>query len=183
MEENMGSQRKKYLIDKKFQLRTTFSLIGFISVLFALLVLIAGINLLDVNDRIKNMIQINKAIADTISAPSPQISHDDYKNYILMQSSLDQNKKNLDNMINLNMTLILVIIGVVILQGIVLFYILIRQTHRIAGPIHVMTNYMRQIKEGKIPDNIRALRKNDFFKDTYEEFKEMIKYLKENNKK
>lgn len=178
----MASQRKKYLINKKFQLKTTFSLIGFVAVVFTLLIAIAGVNLLDVNKRIMNMVEINKAIADTIAAPSPQISKEEYSNYMLMQKTLDENKKNLDNMINFNMLLIIIIIGIVILQGAVLFYILIRQTHRIAGPMYVMTNYMKQIRDGKIPDSIRALRKKDFFQDSYQVFGEMIETLKKRQK-
>jgi nitrogen fixation/metabolism regulation signal transduction histidine kinase len=170
----MASQRKKYLIDRKFQLKTTFSLIGFVAVIFALLIAMAGVNLLDVNKRIMNMVEINKAIADTISAPSPQISKEEYASYMLLQTTLEENKKNVDSMINFNMLLIAIIIAVVILQSAVLFYILIRQTHRIAGPIYVMTNYMKQIRDGKIPESLRKLRKKDFFQDTYQVFGEMV---------
>jgi hypothetical protein len=178
----MASQRKKYLIDKKFQLKTTFSLIGFVAVVFALLIAMAGVNLLDVNKRIMNMVEINKAIADTISAPSPQISKEEYGSYIIMQKTLDDNKRNLDSMINFNMLLIIIIIGVVILQGAVLFFILIRQTHRIAGPMYVMTGYMKQIRDGKFPDKMRALRKKDFFQDSYQVFTEMVESLKKKQK-
>jgi nitrogen fixation/metabolism regulation signal transduction histidine kinase len=91
-----------------------------------------------------------------------------------LQTTLEENKKNVDSMINFNMLLIAIIIAVVILQSAVLFYILIRQTHRIAGPIYVMTNYMKQIRDGKIPESLRKLRKKDFFQDTYQVFGEMV---------
>ena len=179
----MSNMRKKYVVNKKFQLRTTFSVIGVIFVVLALLVALAGINLLDVNKRISNMIEINKAIADTLAAPTPDASVAEYQNYVRMQNLHDQNKKNLDDMIKFNTILISVIIIVVFVQGFVLFYILIRQTHRIAGPMYVMTNYMRQIIDGRIPEHIRALRKNDFFQDSYDVFREMVRVLKEREKR
>jgi hypothetical protein len=177
------TQRKKYVIDKKFQLRTTFSMIGFLFVAFAIVVAIAGINLLDINKRISNMIEINKAIADTISAPTPEMNNTEYKNYIIMQNLLDDNKKNLDSMIRFNTILIIVVISIVILQAIVIFFVLIRQTHRIAGPIHVMTSYMKQIINGHIPEHVRALRKKDFFQENYEVFREMVEYFKKNERR
>ena len=179
----MSNQRKQYVVNKKFQLRTTFTVIGVIFVVLALLVALAGINLLDVNKRISNMIEINKAIADTIAAPTPGTNEIEYQNYVRMQNMHDQNKQNLDEMIRFNTILISIIIAVVFIQGFVLFYILIRQTHRIAGPIYVMTNYMRQISEGHIPEHIRALRKGDFFQDTYDVFKEMVRTLKEKERR
>ena len=179
----MSNLRKKYVVNRKFQLRTTFAVIGFIFVILALLVALAGINILDVNTRISNMIEINKAIADTLAAPTPDANEIEYQNYVRMQNLHDQNKQNLDQMIKFNTMLISIIIAVVFIQGFVLFFILIRQTHRIAGPIYVMTNYMRQIADGKIPEHVRALRKKDFFQDTYEVFKDMVKALKDRERR
>jgi nitrogen fixation/metabolism regulation signal transduction histidine kinase len=172
------SKRKKYVLDRKFQLRTTFSMIGLLFVAFAIVVAIAGINLLDVNERIGNVLQINKAIADTVAAPTPGMDDSEYKSYVLMQNMLDENKKNLDSMIQFNTILIMIVIGIVIAQALVIFFVLIRQTHRIVGPIYVMTNYMRQIADGHIPDHIRELRKNDFFQDSYAVFRKMVETLK-----
>ena len=174
----MSSKRKQYMIDKKFQLRTTFTLIGILFTVFAIIVGIVGINLLNVNQRISNMLSINKSIADTFSAPGPNITDEDYKNYKLLQEQLDKNKDNLDKMISFNSVLIWIMIGFVILQVFVLFFILIRQTHRIVGPIHVMTNYMRQITDGKIPEHVRELREKDYFQDCYDVFKGMVNSLK-----
>jgi predicted PurR-regulated permease PerM len=183
VEDPMSNLRKKYVVNRKFQLRTTFAVIGFIFVILALLVSLAGINILDINTRISNMIEINKAIADTLAAPTPNADQTEYQNYVRMQNLHDQNKHNLDEMIKFNTILITIIITVVFIQGFVLFFLLIRQTHRIAGPIYVMTNYMRLISEGKVPEHVRALRKNDFFQDSYEVFKDMVKSLKEKERK
>ncbi|HNX59390.1 MAG TPA: hypothetical protein PKK43_09830 [Spirochaetota bacterium] len=176
------SKRKQYVIDRKFQLRTTFSMIGLLFVAFAIIVAIAGINLLDMNKRIGNVLQINKAIADTVAAPTPGMDDSEYKSYVLMQNMLDKNKNNLDSMIHLNTILIMIVIGIVIAQAVLIFFILIRQTHRIVGPIYVMTNYMRQIADGHIPDHIRELRKNDFFQDSYAVFRQMVESLKSKNR-
>jgi nitrogen fixation/metabolism regulation signal transduction histidine kinase len=179
----MSSKRKQYMLDRKFQLRATFTLIGTLFIAFAIIVGGVGINMLDVNERISNMLLINKSIADTFSAPGPDVSKEEYQTYLRLQEQHDMNKQNLDKMINFNKRLIWVIIGFVILQALIFFFILIRQTHRIVGPMHVMTNYMRQIAKGNIPEHVRELREKDYFRENYEVFKEMVQSLKAREKK
>jgi len=55
---------------------------------------------------------------------------------------------------------------------------LIRKTHRISGPIYVMSNYMQQIIEGKIPDHVRKLRKKDELQEFYKIFTKMVESIK-----
>ena len=50
---------------------------------------------------------------------------------------------------------------------------LIRKTHRVSGPIYVISNFMREIIAGKRP-HLRPLREHDELKDFYELFKQMV---------
>jgi nitrogen fixation/metabolism regulation signal transduction histidine kinase len=83
-----------------------------------------------------------------------------------------------DNVTRHNTVILIVVCVFIILQGIALYFMLIRKTHRISGPIYVMSNYMKQIIDGKIPDKIRNLRKNDELQDFYALFTAMVKSIK-----
>jgi len=69
-----------------------------------------------------------------------------------------------------------IIIGFVILQGVLLYFILIRKTHKIAGPLYVMSNYFNDIINGITP-NPRSLRKQDELQDFYALFVKMVDAL------
>jgi nitrogen fixation/metabolism regulation signal transduction histidine kinase len=58
---------------------------------------------------------------------------------------------------------------------------IIKITHRISGPVYVMSNYMKEIINGIIPSP-RPLRDKDELKNFYELFVEMVKSLKTSKK-
>ena len=49
-------------------------------------------------------------------------------------------------------------------------------THKVSGPIHVMTSQLRKIRSGKDP-GYRALRKNDHLKEFYDELWETLDHF------
>ncbi len=68
------------------------------------------------------------------------------------------------------------VIVMTIVQTMVIFALFIFFTHKISGPIHVITNYLREIRRGNFP-KMRSLRKRDELQGFYGEFKETIEYL------
>ena len=60
------------------------------------------------------------------------------------------------------------------LKADIFFFILILQTHRIAGPVYVMTYYMKEFLDGRKHEHLRPLRKHDQLKDFYQLFKEFM---------
>ena len=58
-----------------------------------------------------------------------------------------------------------------------MFVMIIKITHRISGPIYVMSGYMKDIIDGKLPTP-RNLREKDGFREFYELFREMIEVIK-----
>ncbi|MCU0821780.1 MAG: hypothetical protein MUC95_04810 [Spirochaetes bacterium] len=60
----------------------------------------------------------------------------------------------------MNYSFLILIIAISIIQCIVLFYIVIKKTHEISGPIYVMSKYMDEIFNGNYPKT-RPLRKGD----------------------
>ena len=68
------------------------------------------------------------------------------------------------------------LLGVYLLIGGLLFITGIIITHRIAGPVHVLSSYMDSLEKGKLP-SFRPIRKNDELKDFCERFEKVIKQI------
>jgi hypothetical protein len=180
--------RRKSLIDKKFQLRTTFRIIGIIIIAFIIVIGITGIIATDNNRKINNAVADlkrsivkEKKTAEMIFDSSrdtralyrhPQAEElidDRLETAALMHTAiLDLNK-----IVYHNMVLITCMIATGISLGIFLFLYLIRLTNRISGPIYVLTNHIRSVLAGSDPD-LRELRKNDELKEFYAQVVEFI---------
>ena len=200
-------KRTQYLIDRKFQLRHTFSIIG---LKFIIIALITGIIVFNavfnntqlsrnnaqlqtiVNDQ-SNVVIIQDNIVEALLTYSQAVKdksqkkaiNDVYQNHSKNMKTIQHNIDSIKEIITLNdrvirfTTVLLIIICVfVLLQGFVLYFMLIRKTHRISGPIYVMSMYIRQIIDGKIPEHVRNLRKNDELLEFYDLFRQMVKSLK-----
>ncbi|MCX8124828.1 MAG: hypothetical protein N3F66_11810 [Spirochaetes bacterium] len=171
-------QRKQYIINKKFQLKTTFSLIAIVFVIVAIIIAAIGVNAAANNKRLIHIIQIQDNIVEALIAYS-QSPHDSEQKLAIKNIANDHvnNINTIKKIIELNNILLVIIIGFVILQGIILYFVLIRKTHKIAGPIYVMSNYFNDIINGTIP-NPRPLRKNDELQDFYALFIKMVDSLR-----
>jgi hypothetical protein len=167
-------QRKQYIINKKFQLKTTFSLIAIIFVIVAIIIAAIGVNAAYNNKKLINIIQIQDNIVEALIAYS-QSPHDSEQKLAIQNIANDhvKNITTIKEIIQMNNLLLLIIVAFVILQGLILYFVLIRKTHKIAGPIYVMSNYFNDIIKGTIP-NPRPLRKNDELQDFYELFVKMV---------
>jgi amino acid permease len=207
---DLMKQRKQYLIDKKFQLKHAFTIIGISFVVIGVIIATITFNAANNNNEINtnnsklksivenhsNIITIQDNIVNALltysQSPNNRIQknaiRDVYANHSRNMKSLNNNifvikdiiSKN-RSIIQHNNTLLVILCILVILQGLILYFLLIRKTHRISGPIFVMTNYMKDIIRGEYPESFRKIRKNDELKDFYELFVVMIQTLK--NKK
>lgn len=171
-------QRKQYIINKGFQLKTTFTIIGFIFIIVAILTVLIASYSLSVSKKMKMINEIEDNIVQVLTVPNPELNESNQKFSIQMAKNHATNMETLKDMQRFNTILIWVIILIVFIQGIVLYFVLIRQTHRIAGPLFVMTRYMKDIINGSIPENLRPLRDKDLLKDVYEVFQGMIESLR-----
>jgi hypothetical protein len=69
-------------------------------------------------------------------------------------------------------------LGTLMLCAFVFFYaIVIVATHRVAGPILLMTRYMTELSQGRYPV-MRALRENDELKDFFSLFRGLVDRLR-----
>lgn len=166
-------KRKQYLIDKGIQLRTTFTAIGFTFLCVALFIVLMGTYINQTNEKIRNVITTEDQIFQVLTTVSGETDSEQTAMNRSMAKQHFDNQNEINSMIDNNMRLIWIIIASVFLSGVIFFFILVRQTHKIAGPVYVMTRYMKEIAEGKIPQHFRPLRKSDQLKEFYEVFKDM----------
>jgi methyl-accepting chemotaxis protein len=183
--------RKKHIIDKKFQLRMTFRILGIIIIAFILVIAITGIISTDnnrqisatINDLNRSMAKDKKTIELFIASgglrkdTAADRDHDRIiEEHLESMALMHTNMQQLNKILNQNRIIMTVMIVTGILLGIGLFVYLIRLTNRISGPLYVLTQHMNDIMKGKKP-NLRALRKNDEFQDFYHQFITFIEGL------
>ena len=72
------------------------------------------------------------------------------------------------------------LVGFVVVMALFLFIWGIFITHRVAGPIFIISRYLRELTEGQVPKT-RPLRKGDELKGFFETFSGMCQYLRDNN--
>ncbi len=185
-------KRKQYIIDKGFQLRHTFSIIGIVSVITAviLIAITASVvynnnKLTENNTKITNIYEIENSIFVSLSS-LPESVKDPVLRKALIQNTKnhDRNMETLNRIIAFNTTIIrynkillAAILAIILAESIALYVILIRKTHRISGPIYVISNFMKDIIAGRDP-KLRPLRKGDELQEFYDLFQKMVKAIR-----
>ncbi len=71
---------------------------------------------------------------------------------------------------------IYLLVGFVVVMALALFVWGIFMTHRVAGPIYIISRYLRQIGEGEVP-RPRPLRRGDDLQEFFETFSAMLAKL------
>lgn len=172
------SQRKKYLIDKKLQLGMTFSLLGVVLITSVLVISAITSGVVYNNDRIEEVLDVQKNIVEFLNSRIMMVENAGYKETLeKISSNHSSNISALKQIVSYNRILLITIIVLLLVLCSILYILGIKMTHRISGPVYVMTNYIRDVMEGRDPSG-RPLRKKDELKDFYELLKEMVARLK-----
>jgi nitrogen fixation/metabolism regulation signal transduction histidine kinase len=174
-------KRKQYVIDKKFQYNVSFKAVA----LPLITVLIVGFVLLFFAVKNNNYINsIVKTQGDMIEMflTTPALVNSNNPTIKNAKSTFDNNIGMLQEIKRNSGIVMYFIIAMIVVQSIIIFAIFIFLTHRISGPIWVMTNYLKAIQQGKKPSD-RPLRKNDEFKNFYAELQATVEKLMAKNKK
>ncbi len=174
-------KRKKYLIDKEFQLRISLRavVLPLITILIvgSVLLFFAQKNADYTNTIVANQVRVMDMFLSTPALHSDnQIIRDGQETFKNNIGMLEEIRKNSEFVLYFIVVMILV-------QSVIIFSIFIFVTHRISGPVFVMVRYLREIREGKTP-SARPLREKDELKGFFSELRETIDYLfsKLNNK-
>jgi HAMP domain-containing protein len=163
------------LIDRRFQLRTTFSIIGVIIIALIALIAVTGIIMNDNNRRI--MTAMHALTAESAAGTTAKVATDPAA---ATGPDAATGTATVDLMITLvqrNRMIVAIMIVMTMVLGAFLSFYLIRLTHRISGPIYVISQIMHDVMEGRTPDT-RPLRKNDEFQEFYGQFTEMVRRIK-----
>jgi len=204
--------RKNYVIDKKFQYGKSIKIVGAVTTLLVLVILSVGI-IISINNKktsenntllmtntenIKKILDLQQGIymkfamipygvdQKTFAKIATELTKDynnSTRNLHTSSSANEEIIKSNNSIISTNTYLIAAVI-IITLAGLgLLFTILIRHTHRIAGPIFLMTKYGNEILKGEKPQ-MRDLREKDEFVEFYNLFRQMINKIVEiENKK
>lgn len=185
-------KKRQIVVDKKFQFGLAASLTivsaAVISILIVIFALAASDNdkklqklstnqqalTKNQNEMLKTLIKFSKMKdKNDIKFSMGRINNDMNSN----KKRMDQNNSILLEIGKSNYNLIRILIAFIVIQSVILFYILIRRSHRISGPIFLINRYINEIKDGKFPE-IRPLRTKDDFKEMFDNFRDMVEYLK-----
>ena len=168
-------KRKHYIIDKKLQIKIsikavamsliTVFVLGFVLMYFAT----KNSNYIDTIVKTQDqMIEMFLTTPSLINSDNPAVQSGErtFKDNIGMLVEIKRNSE----------IVLYFIVIMIIIQSIIIFTIFIFITHKITGPIYVMTKYLREIREGKSPA-ARPLRQKDELKVFHEELTNTIDYL------
>ncbi len=201
------TKRKKFIIDRKFQLKQTFAIIRITFLIVAIVVGIMAYNVARNNHRLSNITKnndemignldnimvIQENVVETIMTwaqkpgEKPQkraikvVAQKHYNNIESIKGNIKKIQSNIasnNRIIKYNNILLILLVAVLIFQIAFLYVVMIRKTHRISGPIYVISNYIREIIDGRIP-SMRPIRRGDELQDFYHLFTQMVESLRE----
>lgn len=189
--------RKKNIIDKKIQFNTAITASA-ISLLSSLLITLLFFFSATKNNQeievivkeLKKSVKTEDSIIKAFIQFASTIKNDKYE-LITDKVMADHNKsiasingtlETLESHVKRNFSIFIVIALIGLLQAIAIYYILIRITHRIAGPVYVMKKILKDVNAGRKPD-IKSLRKNDGLGEFYDELIKTVNKLERKRKK
>ncbi|MDY6932617.1 MAG: hypothetical protein SVZ03_00165 [Spirochaetota bacterium] len=171
----MGTKRKKYIVDKTFQFRITFK-----AVLWPLIItLIIGSVLLyyaKINNNYTKSIVKTQDQMINLFLTTPALQNADNPMIMNAENTFRNNISMLFNMKKNSIRMLYFIIVMIVIQSAIIFLLFIFITHKISGPVYVMTQYLRELRMGNIP-KVRRLREKDELQDFHNELCETIKNI------
>ncbi|MBU3916178.1 hypothetical protein KKA14_11650 [bacterium] len=193
--------RKQTIINKDFQLKKAFGVTAIVSIIISIIIISVGVfitlnnNEIDSNnegiirntEQIKKIMELQQSLYINLSIRPENCGKIGQKiadNAVLdFNNAIDKLNKAVDsneNMVKSNHhimkynTWLIIVIIILFLVGIAILYNrVLEHTHRISGPIFVMTRILREVKEGKEPQ-MRDLRDKDDFKEFHGLFRDLI---------
>lgn len=187
--------KRAILVDKKYQLRMAASLTAAAALALTVFIVIIVIVSRDYSRKLDVVVTNQRSLSEnqneifrSLLALSKhknfdniRISPEDIeKDISLNMSKLDETISITANISSGNYRLIVILIVFLFAQSIILFYLIIRRSHRTSGPVFILNRYISEIQNGKFPE-IRPLRPKDDFTQLFDNFRGMVDYLKKKN--
>jgi nitrogen fixation/metabolism regulation signal transduction histidine kinase len=144
--------RRTYIVDRRFQIKYTLMLMiggAVISILFGVIAYLVA--------------------ADVQQNLTHEVAR--FGSRGLDQTAIDRLLKESTT------TLLVLTVGITVLMTLALALLGVLITHRVAGPVHVMSNYVEALANGRYP-LVRPLRKGDELKVFFERFQHALESLR-----
>ncbi|MEW6527689.1 MAG: hypothetical protein AB1444_13620 [Spirochaetota bacterium] len=184
-------KKRSIIINKYYQLKTAFGVAGLFALCIGFLFIITASCLVwnnhTLSKAITHQVDLQKVQEDILKSIEMLSRYGNRKNLVFeAYKAIGDLKKNTEALKASNELLhkaivmneyLLWINGILaIVLVVAVFVVIVRRTHRVAGPMFLLKRYMNEIIEGKVPV-IRPLRKGDEFKDVFDTFMTMIDSL------
>ncbi len=200
--------KRKYVIDRQFQFKKSFAVVGFMSIVLMFVMISVGVFISINNDKIeannlmvvknteetKEILELQQIIFINLSSIPPDATEEiDLLRAEEMNKDYNRSIKKLNQIMATNQRIVELNSDILTMNGwlagvlpvtffvgiVILHFFMIRQTHRISGPIFVMTRYINELLDGKAPE-MKDLRKKDDFKDFYDLLRQLVvRFLKQ----
>ena len=189
-------KKRNIIINRKYQFTLAMKFAGISALTMAVIIVICSNILINNNSRLEN-ININRQqlseIQSEILKSFEELSKSkDIKEYNISTAELhkdydntkelySKNNEEINKIINRNKGLVTILIVSSIIQVLLFFYLMLRRSHRISGPIYLLERYFDEIIEGNYP-KIRPLREDDDFQELFVKLRKVIDIMREKSK-
>ncbi|MDH7554368.1 MAG: hypothetical protein QHH74_12000 [Spirochaetota bacterium] len=171
----MLKQRKHYLIDRSIQVTIATKILVIPIILLTCFSLILLFFVYQ-NSNYISKISANQENLIEMFMTTPALMDKENQIVVAGEKTFRENLGILQSIKNNNLILLYCAIGITIFQAVLLFVYGVYLTHKIAGPVYVMRQYLKEIHQGKTPQ-FRQLRKGDLLTDFYDDFVKAFKTL------
>jgi len=184
-------KKRQIIVNRKFQLHIAASFAAVSAITMAAIIIMLSAVLILNNIMLEGITKNQQTLSSTqgeifktlialstsknlqnVHISTTELQHDNNNTKTL----LDQNNEKIQNITERNKNLILILIVSAIIQSIIVFYLMLRRSHRISGPVFLLNRYIDELKNGGNPE-IRPLRTNDDFQDLFTNFRELADIL------
>lgn len=188
--------RKRHIIvNRKFQYNMAATFAGISAFIMAIIIIILSSMLISSNSRLDDISRNQQVLYGTqdeifktliILSGSKNLGNMRMSAEMLKSDNdntkilLDRNNEQVRVITAKNRIIIAMLIVSAIIQSAIIFYIMLRRSLRISGPLFLLNRYINDMKKGTYPE-IRKLRADDDFQDVFENFRELAVMLREKN--
>jgi hypothetical protein len=188
-------KKRQIIVNRKFQISIAVSFATVSAVTMTIIIVILSTVLISNNIKLEEINKNQKVLSGTqdeifktllglsesknlrnFHISASMIQNDNNKTKLLF----NQNIEKIKNITESNNSLIMMLIFSAIIQTILFFYLMLKRSHRISGPIFLLNRYIHDMKNGGFPE-IRPLRTDDDFHDLFDNFRDLADMIREKN--
>jgi len=186
-------KKRQIIVNRKFQFSMAFSFAALSALIMTVVIIILAALLISNNSKLRDISLNQQQLADSQTEIFKTLigiaAADDIKKLHISTSAVKlDNEKNqelirhnnamIQDITLMNNRIIALLIISAVLQSVIIFYIMLKRSHRISGPLFLLNRYIDEMKRGEFPE-IRPLRANDDFHDLFDNFRELADELKQ----